>query len=83
MVSTIRFPSYKELNWRSRATFGYLLVGVLTMILIAAKPEIALFLLLSAYIGLSLVWNVVRFVTGNHGANKNEDGSVTSYERRP
>lgn len=62
MVSTIRFPSYKELNWRSRATFGYLMVGVLAMILIAAKPEVTLFLLLSAYIGLSLVWNLYRLI---------------------
>jgi CDP-diacylglycerol--serine O-phosphatidyltransferase len=34
MVSSIRFPSFKELNWRSRASFGYLMVGVLAMILI-------------------------------------------------
>jgi CDP-diacylglycerol--serine O-phosphatidyltransferase len=60
MVSTIPFPSFKELNWRSRATFGYLMVGVLTMILIAAKPEWALFLLVSVYLILSLLWNLVR-----------------------
>jgi CDP-diacylglycerol--serine O-phosphatidyltransferase len=58
MVSTIKFPSFKELNWKSRASFGYLMVGVLAMILIAAKPEVTLFLLLSAYVVLSLVWNV-------------------------
>ncbi len=64
MVSTIRFPSFKELNWRSRASFGYLMVGVLAMILIAVKPEVTLFLLLSAYVGLSLVWSALRFVMG-------------------
>lgn len=62
MVSTIQFPSMKELNWRSRASFGYLLIGVLTMILIAVKPEITLFLLLSSYISVSLGWNLVRFL---------------------
>ncbi len=82
MVSTIRFPSYKELNWRSRATFGYLLVGVLAMILIAAKPEITLFLLLSAYVGISLIWNVVRLILSDSGAKKNENRSMTSYEGR-
>jgi CDP-diacylglycerol--serine O-phosphatidyltransferase len=46
MVSTIKFPSYRELNWKSSATFGYLMVGILAMILIAAKPEVILFLLL-------------------------------------
>ncbi len=55
MVSTVRFPSFKELNWRSRASFGYLSVGVLAMVLIAARPEIALFLLLAAYIALGFL----------------------------
>jgi CDP-diacylglycerol--serine O-phosphatidyltransferase len=64
MVSTVRFPSFKELNWRSRASFGYLMVGVLTMILIAVKPEVTLFLILSTYVGLSLLWNVVLMFRG-------------------
>lgn len=59
MVSTIKFPSFKELNWRSRASFGYLMIGVLVMILIAAKPEITLFILLTGYVVLSLAYNLV------------------------
>lgn len=64
MISTIRFPSFKELNWRSRASFGYLMVGVLAMILIAAKPELMLFLLLSFYVVASLAWNAVMLLKG-------------------
>lgn len=64
MVSTIRFPSFKELNWRSRASFGYLMVGVLAMILVAIKPEVTLFLVLAVYIGGSLLWNCGRLLTG-------------------
>jgi CDP-diacylglycerol---serine O-phosphatidyltransferase len=64
MVSTIRFPSFKELNWRSRASFGYLMIGVLSMILIAVKPEVTLFLLISAYVAVSLCWNVFRLLRG-------------------
>jgi CDP-diacylglycerol--serine O-phosphatidyltransferase len=60
MVSNVKFPSFKEFNWRSRASFSYLLIGVLAMILISAKPEIALFLVLSAYVGGSLLWNLYR-----------------------
>ncbi len=62
MVSTVRFPSYKEFNWRSRSTFGYLAVGVLSMILVAVKPEVTLFLLLSSYVGLSLAWNLFSLI---------------------
>ena len=70
MVSTIKFPSFKEFNWRSRASFGYLLVGVLAMILIAVRPEVTLFLLLSLYIVLSLLWNLVRLLTRSQSIEK-------------
>ena len=60
MVSTIRFPSMKEFHWKSKASFGYLLIGVLMMILIAVKPEVALFFVILSYISFSLVWNFFR-----------------------
>jgi CDP-diacylglycerol--serine O-phosphatidyltransferase len=68
MISTIRFPSFKELNWRSRASFGFLMVGVITMILIAIRPEITLFLVLSTYIAASLAWNLYRLARGGYPA---------------
>lgn len=70
MVSTIQFPSFKELNWRSRATFGYLMVGVLLMILIAARPDLALFPLLSGYLILSLAWNMRMVVFKSSSQNR-------------
>ena len=60
MVSSIPFPSFKEFNWRSRSSFGYLMVGVLAMILIAVKPEVTLFILVSVYMVGSLAWNLIR-----------------------
>jgi CDP-diacylglycerol--serine O-phosphatidyltransferase len=80
MVSTIRFPSFKELNWRSRASFGYLLVGVLAMILIAIKPEVTLFLVLSSYVTLSLLWNLSLMVNPKLGKahSKTAHAAVTS-----
>jgi CDP-diacylglycerol--serine O-phosphatidyltransferase len=79
MVSTVKFPSFKELHWRSRATFGYLMVGVLGMILIAAKPEIALFAVGSTYVLLSLIWNLVLFFRHNEART---DESAPFYEAR-
>ncbi len=58
MVSTIRFPSFKEVNWRARASFGYLVLGVVAMVSIAVKPEVMLFLVGAAYVLSSLAWNV-------------------------
>ena len=77
MISTVKFPSFKELNWRSRASFGFLMIGVLSMILIAVKPEITLFALLSAYIVISLAWNVLHlFQDGVKGEAKSEHTHV-------
>ena len=35
-----------------------LLIGVLAMILIAVRPEVTLFLLLSSYVVLGCLWNL-------------------------
>ncbi len=60
MISTLRFPSFKELNWRSRASFGYLMVVVLAIVFVAIRPEVTLFLVGIAYVGGGLIYNVVR-----------------------
>ena len=64
MVSTVSFPSFKELNWRSKATFGYLLVGLAIIVLIALNPELTLFLLIVTYVLGSLIWLLVRALSG-------------------
>lgn len=64
MISTVPFPSFKEANWRSRASFGYLLGALVAMVLIVSKPEVMLFLLLGAYLIASLGWNVWRVSRG-------------------
>jgi CDP-diacylglycerol--serine O-phosphatidyltransferase len=82
MVSTIRFPSMKEFNWRSRASFGYLLIGVLIMVLVAVKPEVTLFLIGVFYIGLSFLWNIFRVLLGNSDKVKVGNGSsTTTYDK--
>jgi CDP-diacylglycerol---serine O-phosphatidyltransferase len=73
MVSTIRFPSFKEVNWRSRASFGYLMVAVISMVLIAVKPEVTLFLILSSYIVASLAWNGYRMAIGKPVAKTRQE----------
>lgn len=70
MVSNVPFPSFKELNWRSRVSFGYLLIAVLTMILIAVQPEITLFLIGAAYFILSLIWVGYQYYKGNLSTEK-------------
>lgn len=64
MVSTIPFPSFKEFHWRSRSSFGILLVAVMTLVFIVLSPEITLFLLNTAYLVISLIWNAYRMFVG-------------------
>jgi CDP-diacylglycerol--serine O-phosphatidyltransferase len=56
MVSTIPFPSFKDLHWRSRATVHLLLAFVVSILFIAIRPEVHLFLVLISYTVGSLIW---------------------------
>lgn len=56
MVSTLPFPSFKDCHWRSRASFGFLMVGILALVLIAVRPELFLFCSAAAYVGGGLLW---------------------------
>ncbi len=67
MVSTLPFPSFKEVNWKSRAQFGYLMVGILTMILLATRPQVTLFLTLAAYIVVGSIYGMIRLVFYRQG----------------
>ncbi len=64
MVSTIPFPSFKELNWRARSSFGYLMIAVMLLVLLAVRPEITLFLVFVVYLLGSLAWNGYRMASG-------------------
>lgn len=79
MVSSIPFPSFKELNWRSRSSFGYLMIAVMIMVLIAVRPEITLFIVISVYLVASLIWNVYRLAVGRRTTLKPKE--ITHSEK--
>jgi CDP-diacylglycerol--serine O-phosphatidyltransferase len=50
MVSNIGYSSFKEIDWRARQPF-YMLVGVVVLVMVvAAQPQVSLFLAMSAYV---------------------------------
>ncbi len=49
MVSSIPFPSFKKLHWRSRASAGLFLVGLASISLCTIMPDVALCLLFVGY----------------------------------
>ena len=50
MVSTIRYRSFKELDFKKRKPFGILVAASLLLFLIASEPQIMLFALFGLYI---------------------------------
>ena len=57
MVSTMRFHGMKEINFSRRKPFWFLVAVVLIFVIVAVHPEVALFLLAMAYLGIGLVEN--------------------------
>jgi CDP-diacylglycerol--serine O-phosphatidyltransferase len=64
MISNIPFYSFKEMNWRSKNSFLYLLAGVLTLAFIFSRSGIALFSLIILYLSICLIWNLSRLLKG-------------------
>lgn len=56
MVSNIPFPSFKEVNWRSRGKAWILLIPVVFILSVIQAPEITLFTVGFSYLVCGLVW---------------------------
>ena len=50
MVSTLNYPSFKEFNIRNQKPFNVLVSIILIFMVIAYKPKILLFLIMSVYV---------------------------------
>jgi len=62
MISTLRFPSFKELHLESRHLMGVFLVSVGLILLIALRHEIMLFSFLMGYVVVSIAMNIRRHI---------------------
>ncbi|MCX7982425.1 MAG: CDP-diacylglycerol--serine O-phosphatidyltransferase [Syntrophales bacterium] len=60
MVSSIKYYSFKDLNWLARKPFTSLLVIILVMIVIAAEPQIMVFTFVVGYSLSGPVWYLYR-----------------------
>jgi CDP-diacylglycerol---serine O-phosphatidyltransferase len=75
MVSTIKYRSFKELKFKGHRQITYLVWGILTLMMVAAWPEVMLFVIFAGYALMGPVermfWLVARAV-GKKGAGKAE-----------
>lgn len=60
MVSTFRYRSFKDIDFRHRLPFRYLPVGVFIFVMVALRPETTLFVLFLSYATLGAVFGIWR-----------------------
>lgn len=62
MVSTIRYPSFKELNWETKTRFGTFVMAFVTAVLVWRLQEIAFFFIFLGYITYGLIMHSRRAI---------------------
>jgi CDP-diacylglycerol--serine O-phosphatidyltransferase len=72
MVSTVKYRSFKDLKFRGRQHTTYLVWGILALVLIAAWPEVMLFVMFAGYAMLGPVERVVTMLNKLAGKPKRE-----------
>lgn len=72
MVSTIRYRSFKDLKFRGRQHITYLVWGILGLVLVAAWPEVMLFVMFAGYASLGPVERVMAMLAKLTGKPKKE-----------
>lgn len=60
MVSTFPYRSFKDLDFKQRVPFRYLVIGVSLVAVIAMRPEVMLFVTFMAYAVLGAMFGVLR-----------------------
>jgi CDP-diacylglycerol--serine O-phosphatidyltransferase len=72
MVSTIKYRSFKDLKFRGRQHITYLVWGILGLVLVAAWPQVMLFVMFSAYALLGPVERLIGMMSKLAGKPKRE-----------
>jgi CDP-diacylglycerol--serine O-phosphatidyltransferase len=75
MVSSIKYYSFKDLNYFSRKPFMSFVMIVLILVVIAAEPQIMLFTFAFGYSMTGPVWALFRLFSGKHENLDSEEQS--------
>ena len=74
MVSQFRYKSFKDLNFKKKQPFTYLVIGVLVMILVATRPEVMLFALFFSYAILGAILGLFHKTNNKRKTRKKKNG---------
>src|SRR5437764_1134566 len=59
MVSTFRYRSFKDMDFRQRKPFSILIIGLVILVFIAIKPEVHLFIAFITYAVLGAILGII------------------------
>ena len=76
MVSTIKYRSFKDLKFRGRQQITYLVWGILALVLVAASPEVMLFVIFAGYASLGPAERVVTMLVKLSGNRRGSSRSA-------
>ncbi|MBI4367444.1 MAG: CDP-diacylglycerol--serine O-phosphatidyltransferase [Deltaproteobacteria bacterium] len=82
MISTIRYRSFKQLDLRGRWSFFSLVFVVGGIFVIAAEPEISLFMLVCGFVGMGLIEEVVTMRKGRQVLARVRERRAARRERK-
>ena len=74
MVSTIKYRSFKDMKFRGRQHITYLVWGILALMLVAAWPQVMLFVIFAGY----ALFGPVERLVGTVG----QDGGKQPHQER-
>ena len=60
MVSNFRYRSFKDIDFRRKMPFFYLVVGLSIIAIVAIRPEVMLFVLFLSYAVLGAIFGILR-----------------------
>ena len=72
MVSTLKYPSFKRLEYVKSHTFQMLVAGLLFIYVLAQEPVIMFAAVVMGFIAFGLIWNLIRLL---RHAPQNEDAT--------
>ena len=81
MVSNIPFPSFKEVNWRSKGKAGLLLIPVIVILFIIQAPEMTLFTIGFTYLVGALLWAAYLFLVRDKQLQENTNEKTDKNNR--
>ncbi len=79
MVSTIKYPSFKHVEYIKTHPFQLLVAALLLMVVVASAPYVMFFILTVTFITGGIVWNVVIYCVNQfkHEKGKEKHETVT------